>query len=119
MATEMFKIAQTTQDGSERNIFVKKAFELLDMRGFDEMVEELSEIKKLTGIVQQLQEKLERDKELMKQWENKALNSDYRAKLMEKLMSEYANIVKTSAELQADSKIKALEENIKELKKEE
>ena len=119
MATEMFKIAQTTQDGSERNIFVKKAFELLDMRGFDEMVEELSEIKKLTGIVQQLQEKLERDKELMKQWENKALNSDYRAKLMEKLMSEYANIVKASAELQADSKIKALEENIKELKKEE
>jgi len=119
MATEMFKIAQTTQDGTERNIFVKKAFELLDMRGFDEMVEELSEVKKLTQFIEKLQEEMDRLKELNKQYENRSLNADYRAKLTEKLMAEYANIVKASAELKADNKIKSLEDTIKELNKTE
>lgn len=45
--------------------------------------------------------------------------ADYRAKLTEKLMNEYANIVKASTELKADNKIKSLEDTIKELNKTE
>lgn len=81
MATELMKIAQTTVDPAERSPLMKKAFELNDMRGFDEVKEEINEVKKRDQQIAQMQEQLDRDKELMKQYENRALNAEYDAKV--------------------------------------
>ena len=81
MATELMKISQTTPDPQERNVYIKKAFNLSDIRGFDDMQEELNEINKLNQQIQQLQEQIERDDELMKQYENRALLAEYKMKV--------------------------------------
>jgi len=81
MATELMKISQTTPDPQERNVYIKKAFGLSDIRGFDDMQEELNEINKLNQQIQQLQEQIERDDELMKQYENRALLAEYKMKV--------------------------------------
>ena len=39
-ATELMKIAQTTPDPYEKNIYIKKSFQLSDIRGFDDMQDE-------------------------------------------------------------------------------
>ena len=118
MATEMFKIAQTTQDGSERNIFVKKAFELLDMRGYDDMVDELSEVKKLSQLVQQLQDQLERDKEIIKQRENSEAAAKTAVKVMNKYIQIVESLVAEGARAERQIEINTYKEQIKELTKE-
>ncbi len=116
MSTELMKISQTTPDPNERSVYVQKAFELADMRGFDDVQEQIDGIKKLQSQVQQLEEQLERDKELMKQFENKAINAEYQAKLATKLAGIESSIDQAEIETKKDMEIKVLEEQIKELK---
>ena len=117
MATEMFKIAQTTQEPVERNLFIKKAFGLLDMRGFDELEEELSEVKKLQGIVQQLSEEVKEQIEMRKQ----ARNAEENAKTATKVMAKYVQIVEglvdEAAKASKQIEINQLKDEIKELTK--
>jgi len=116
MATEMFKIAQTTQEPTERNLFIKKAFSLLDMRGFDELEEELSEVKKLQSIIQQLSEEVKEQVELRKQ----ARNAEENAKVMTKVMAKYIQLVESlvdeAAKASKQIEIDTLKDTIKELK---
>lgn len=117
MATELMKIAQTTQDPMERNIFIKHAFNLSDMRGYDQVQEELQESQKLQQKVQELEEELERKEELQKQFENRALEAEYRAKRAELLADSTANIKSAEAVTQKDIEINRLKEELKDAKK--
>lgn len=119
MAIEMMKIAQTTPDPTERSMFIKKAFELSDIRGFDEMSEELDEVKKLQQQLSQMQQQIERDNELIKQYENKALNAEYRAKLAEMISKATDTINSETVKVKGDIKIEKLNEQLKEAKKED
>ena len=115
MATELFKIAQTTPDGSEKNLFIKKAFELLDMRGYDELAEELSEIRKLQQIIQQMNEQLERDRELIKQAENAKINAEVKSKIMAKYIQVVESLISEAAKAEKQIEIDKLKNEIREL----
>ena len=119
MATEMMKIAQTTPDPQERNVYIKKGFALSDIRGFDDMEEELNEINKLNQQIQQMQEEMERDEELMKQYENRALLAEYKAKLAMMVADMDKEINVSGAEAQKDIEIEKLKEQLRESKKPE
>lgn len=119
MASELFKIAQTTPDPIDRDIYIKKAFELSDMRGFDEMKEQTDTAKKLSQEVKALQDQIERDKELMKQYENRALNAEYDAKLTKKLAQAEAKVAAAEVEIKLNERIKFLEEAINKNKNKE
>ncbi len=93
-SVEMFKIAQTTQDPYQREVYIKKAFELSDIRSFDEMQEELDVIRQLQQQIQQLSAQIERDKELIKQYENRALLSEYNEKLSKLILQTVVSINK-------------------------
>lgn len=113
MATELMKISQTTPDPQERNIYIKKAFSLSDIRGFDDMQEELNEVAKLNQRIAQQQEQLDRDEELMKQYENRALLAEYNAKKVTMLATMERDLAALGAE--AETRISDVEE-IEELK---
>jgi len=76
MATELMKISQTTPDPQEKNVYIKKAFGLSDIRGFDDMQEELDEVHKLNQRVQQQEEQLKEDQEVLKQMRNRVINAE-------------------------------------------
>lgn len=115
MATELFKIAQTSE-GSEKRVFVKKAFELLDMRGYDDLAEELSEVKKLEQMVMNLQEQIKRSEELMKQMENQKVNSEVKVKIMEKYIQAVEDLVKQKIKAEDQIQIDKLKEQLKDAK---
>jgi len=119
MAIEMMKVAQTTPDPVERSMFIKKAFSLSDIRGFDEMAQELDEVKKLQGQLQSMQEQIERDKELMKQFENRTINAELKAKIIERIANAIDNINSKEVEVKKDMEIEKLREQLKELKNKE
>ena len=82
-ATELFKIAQTTPDPNEKNIYIKKAFGLSDIRGFDEMQDELDQVKQLQGQVEQMQEGMDRIEEINKQLQNRVINAELEQEVVE------------------------------------
>jgi len=114
MANSLMQISQTTPDAVERNIYIQKAFELSDMRGFDDIQEQIDTAKKLQGQVSQLQEKVKRDEELLKQMQNKSLNSEYEAKLTKKLCEMEKDIEITANRTEKDIEIEKLKEQLKE-----
>lgn len=81
MAIELMKISQTTPDPTERLAYIREAFRLSDMRGFDKLQKEIEQIRQLNSTIQQLQEQIKRDSELMKQYENRALDAEYNEKV--------------------------------------
>ena len=117
MSTELFKISQTTPDPVEKNIYIKKAFELVDMRGYDEMQDDLDSVKQLNQTIAQKDEQIERNEELMKQYENRALNAEYKAKKAEMLSNIETNLSVAEAETVKDLKIEKLEAQLKEKEK--
>jgi len=115
----MFKIAQTTPDPSERNLFVKKAFELLDMRGFDELLTELSEIKKLQSTINQMREEIDRSNELSKQYENSKINAEVRVKIMAKYIQLVESLLTETEKIKHEIETNKLRNEVKELEKQE
>lgn len=116
MATEMMKIAQTTPDPMDRNIYIQKAFELSDMRSFDDVQETIDVKNKLSQQVNSLQEQVKRDEELLKQMENKAINAEYKAKLAEKLSGVEVELEKSQVSTKLMMEINNLKDQIKEMK---
>jgi hypothetical protein len=98
-ATELYKVAQTSTDPVERTLLTQKAMELSDIKGTEDILEKMDMIKNTQAQLAQMQEQLERDKELLKQYENRALNAEYKTKLMEKLMQS------TEAVIRAEEKV--------------
>jgi hypothetical protein len=119
MGTELMKIAQTTSDPMDRSIFIEKAFELSDMRGYDEVREKIDMKNKMTQQIQQLQEEIERNEELMKQYENRALYAEYNAKKAIMLSELDKNVTSTDVKLKMELEVEKLKEQIKEMKKSE
>jgi hypothetical protein len=117
MATELMKISQTTPDPIERSVYIKKAFALSDMRGFDEIQEEIDTAQKLQQQVQQLQGELERMQELNKQMENKVVNAELKAKITTAYAEAIDNVNTAEAKTIKDLEIAKLQEQLKEAKK--
>lgn len=116
ISTELLKIAQTTNDPSERKIFIHHALKLQDIGEVDELLDEINEVTNIKQLAAQLEEQLKRQNELMKQSENRALNAEYREKLYAKLIGSLEKIAKEEANEILGSKIRQLQEEIKELK---
>ena len=117
MATELMKISQTTPDPQERNIYIKEALRLSDIRSFDKLQEQLDEVAKLNQELQQMQEQVERDKELIKQYENRALDAEYNEKLAQKLASSEAAVKVAEKATELQLKIDMLQKQLKEKEK--
>ena len=117
MAAELMKISQTTQDQIERSVYIKKAFSLSDMRGFDEVQGEIDTARKLAGQVQQLSDELKRQIEITKQFENKALQAEYQVKLMNMIQASADAVTTAQAKVEKDLQIDKLTEQLKEAKK--
>lgn len=118
MATELFKIAQTTKSPYERNIYIQKAFELSDLKGFADMQEEIDQIRQLEQQLNQMQEQIKRDEELKKQMENRVIAAELKAKIAEALSSGIDQINTKKAEATKDIEIEKLKEQLKEERKE-
>ena len=123
MATELMKISQTTPDPQERNVYIKKAFSLSDIRGYDEMQDELNEVKKLNGVIAQQQEALDRDEELKKQFENRALQAEYDRSTAEielevanKAIESKIKIAVATKQAELEIEIEKLREQLKDAK---
>jgi len=119
MAVELMKIAQTTQNPQERDIFIKEAFAKSGMRGFDELAEELDTVKQLNQRLEQLQSQLDRDQELMKQYENRALIAEYNEKLAKLLAQVNTEVITKGATTEKDIEIEKLKQQLKEERKPE
>lgn len=116
MGTELMKIAQTTTDPMDRNIFIQKAFELSDMRGFDDVQEKIDIKNKLSQQVQNLSEENDRLKELNKQYENKTIAAEIKAKISDKVARAIADVGATQTEANKDIEIEKLKAQLNELK---
>ena len=117
MATELMKISQTTPDPVERSVYIQKAFELSDMRAFDEVQEEIDIGKRLQQQLQQTEEEIKRLEEINKQLENRVINAEIRNKILQKYAEAMDNITTAEAETKKDITIEKLEEQIKDLKR--
>lgn len=114
MAIELMKIAQTTQNPAERDIFVKEAFAKSGMKGFDELAEQLDTVKQLQSQLQAMQEEIERSKELIKQFENRALDAEFEAKLVKRLSQVDAQVISTGKQAEKEIEIEKLKTQLKE-----
>ena len=119
MATELFKIALTTQSPYERNIYIQKAFELSDLKSFSDLQDEIDQVRQLEQQLNSMQEQLKRSQELMKQYENRMINAEIKAKIAEAVSGAMDELNTKSAEAKKDIEIEKLKEQLKEEKKKE
>ncbi len=112
----LFNIAQSSQDGEERKLFTEFAMKLQDIPELDELLDKIDELKNLQGMINQMQDQIKRQNELMKQTENKAINAEYREKLYARMMEAIEKIAKEEQNELLGSKIRQLQQEIKELK---
>ncbi len=114
ISTELLKIAQTTNDPSERKIFIHHALKLQDIGEVDQLLDEINEVNNVKQFAAQLQEQLKRQSELMKQTENKALNAEYREKLYARMITALEKIAKEEANAVLGIQIETLKKQLKE-----
>lgn len=119
MATELMKISQTTPDPIERSVYIKKAFSLSDMRGFDEVQEEIDTAKNLQSQIEQLNGELKRIQEVNKQLENRTINAELKARIVEAYYKATDGITTAEAEAKKDIENQKLKEQLKNSKKTE
>lgn len=86
-SSELYKIAQSSADPYERQVYTQTALEMADIPGTGELQQKLDTVKQLSGQVQSLQEQIKRQEEIIKQLENRTLNSELKARLMEMVVS--------------------------------
>lgn len=83
MSIEMMNISKTVADPMDKNIYIQKAFELADMRAFDDLKDTIDVKNKLTNQVNSLQEQLDRIEEVNKQLQNRVINAELKARIVE------------------------------------
>lgn len=113
-ATELFKVAQTSTDPYERKALWGKAMELSDIKGTEKIQETLDSVRQLQGTIQQMTDQIDRDKELLKQYENRALNAEYQQKLLEKVVQGIERITKAETKVVTELEMKQQQEKNKE-----
>jgi len=118
MVTSLMQVAQTTEDPMQREIYRKRAFELADIRGFDEMSEELNTAKTLQQRIQQLEAEMQRQGEISKQFENRAERSETTAKVIDNAYRQLIPVLMEIAKLGKEAEIAKVEERLKAIKQE-
>lgn len=116
VSQELLKIAQTTADPSERKIFIHHALALQDIREVDGLLEEIDEVNNLKGMINQINQVLDREKEIGKQNENRAIRAEYREKIYSRLITGIEKIAREEANEILGSKIRQLQQELKEEK---
>jgi hypothetical protein len=113
MAHSLLQISQTTPDPTERSIYVQKAFELSDIRAFDDLREEVDTAKKMRAQIEQLENQIKRQQELIKQVQNKSLNSEYEAELTKRLCDMQKELEVAAQKAEKDIEIEKLKEQLR------
>lgn len=117
MAIGLTNIAQTTQDPLERDIYIKHAYKLMDLRGFDQLKKDLETAQKQRSIIQQLEEQIKRDKELMKQWENRVINAELKAEIYKRQVASVIALARAEEAATKDTIIERLENALAQTEK--
>jgi hypothetical protein len=112
----LFTIAQSTPDAMERKLFIEYALKLQDMPEMDGLLEKMDVVNDTKQQLEGLQEELKRQKQINKQTEDIALRAQYKAKLLEKLISSLEHIAKAESKEIMASQIRQLEQEVKEEK---
>lgn len=112
-AKSLLDIAQTTQNPLERDLFIKEAYRLANIRGFEQLQEKIDTINNLQQQIKEYADKEERFNQLMKQMENRVINAELKAKIVEAQMKAVVDIEKakiaTEKDLQYESIAKSTE----------
>lgn len=101
VASELFKIAQTTASQAQRDLFVNKAIELLDIKETKDLLEQVDVVKNMEGQVAQLEEDLKRQTELNKQMENQLVNTEVNNRILKDLMGKMNKLSELYGNLEA------------------
>lgn len=112
MAIGLTNIAQTTQDPVERDVYIKHAYKLMDLRGFDQLKKDLETVQQQRNVIEQLQQQIERDRELIKQWENRVINAELKAEILRQQMRGAVALAKAEVAATKDTIIEKLESEI-------
>ena len=102
IASEIMKVAQSSSNETEREIFMHGSLKLAGIRAIDEMLDQLDTAKRLQSQIQQMQDELDRGKELNKQYENRAINSEHDRKVMELVVRTALSIAKAEGKAQGE-----------------
>jgi hypothetical protein len=117
VAQEMFKVAQSSQDPAARELFMMKGMEMSDIKEFQDMKQELDVNKRLSSQLQQQEQELMRDKELLKQMENRVINAELQLKIeqakADALIRMSREIGKSEAEISLARDMQVMEEQQK------
>lgn len=112
-AKSLLDIAQTTQNPLERDLFIKEAYRLANIRGFEQLQEKIDTINNLQQQLKEYADKEERFNQLMKQMENRIINAELKAKVVEAQMKAVVDIEKakiaTEKDLQYETLVKSTE----------
>jgi hypothetical protein len=114
VSMELFKISQSTEDPVARAVYAENAIKNSGVRAIEGLQEQINMGQRQQQQITQLQEELQRSKEIMKQYENRALLAEYNRKLAELLSGAERDIdvAVTKEEMQAKiDKLKEKESN--------
>lgn len=117
MVAGLMQIIQTTSDPIQRDAYMRKAFELSDIRGYDEVADDMAIADKQRARIGQLEEELKRKEELTKQFENRAERSETTAKVIDGAYKQLIPLLIEFAKMDKDIDIIKLQERIVDLKK--
>jgi hypothetical protein len=99
-SSELYKIAQSTADPYERQVYTQTALEFADIPGTKPLQEKLDTVKQLSGQIESLQKQIERQEEIIKQLENRVLNAELKSRLMDMIVSSTEELQTKKGRLQ-------------------
>ncbi len=103
MAEAAMKIAQTTTDPNTRNEYFLSGLKLSGDNNAKAIAKRLDTVKNLTGIVKEKEEIIERNNDLLKQFENKMLNFRQEAEYYKRLNRTIEKIVRAEEKAISDA----------------
>lgn len=112
MAVGLTNIAQTTADPIERDVYIKHAYNLMDLRGFDQLKKDLDTAQKQQQLINSLQEQIKRNQELMKQWENRVINAELEREILRRQLNSVVSLAKAEVATEKDTIIEKLESQL-------
>lgn len=115
IASELFKVAQSSPDPVERSAFISKAIELTDITGSQELLQNIDVAKKYASQLEQAQTELKRQGEINKQLENRVVNAEIKVRVVEGAHNALDSITTSQANVEKDQEIDVLTRRIKEL----
>jgi len=112
-ASELMKVAQSSPNPTQRDVYTQKAFEMSDIPEGKELSKKIDVANQLQQQVGSLEQQIERSNELMKQFENRALNAEFKMKVMEMTHNEIDSITTAGAKTKSQIEIEKLKEQLR------